>query len=74
MNYQPTPDDIRKIEEARHDSEAGSLQPDVLYIDNAKLLEAALRRRNELRERCLRELWEHFGIDVGVFEEGVLRL
>ncbi|WP_394794892.1 hypothetical protein [Armatimonas sp.] len=65
MNYQPTPDDIREIEEARHDSEAGSLQSDVLFIDDAKLLEAALRRRNELRERCLRDLWEHFGIDVG---------
>lgn len=32
--------------------------------DHDKLLEEALQRRQELRERCLRELWERFGIKV----------
>lgn len=34
------------------------------YTDPDKLLEVALQRRWELRERCLRELWERFQIEV----------
>lgn len=40
------------------------LAQDPDLAQDAALLAVALQRRRELQERCLRELQEHFGIEV----------
>jgi hypothetical protein len=61
-----------ELEAKKRLTDPDNLQLDILYTDEAsklstdeaELLREALRRRQELRERCLHELWERFGIEV----------